>query len=263
VPLPQILLLFPAGILSGIVSTVAGLASLVSYPALLLAGLPPVTANISNTIALVANGAGAVLGSQKELRGQGPRLRKSLPITLAGGLAGGLVLIVAPSDSFARVVPFFIAGAALIVLFPNQVRALPGLLRRRAPDSVAPHPGPVRGAELLMFTGIFFTGMYGGYFGAAAGVIMMALLTATLDTPFTVTNALKNTLGEAANAVAAILFLCTSTPRWDAIVPLALGMFVGGYIGPRIFRRLNAVFLHWLIGLLALGLAVVLFIQAY
>ncbi|MFT8636566.1 MAG: sulfite exporter TauE/SafE family protein [Pseudoclavibacter sp.] len=271
----QMFLLVPAGILAGIVSTVAGLASLVSYPALLLVGLPPVVANMSNTVALVANGIGAVISSRRELRGQGRILWRITPIATVGGLGGGIVLLAAPSESFTRVVPFFIAAAALVVLFPDQVRALPGWLRalggrRRtaaAPQPDAPLPGPADGPSVLarvgFLVGVFLTGAYGGYFGAAAGVLMMALLTATLTTPFAVTNAIKNTVMEAANAVAALLFLLRASPDWQAIVPLAIGMFVGGYVGPAIFRRLRVPLLRWLIGGLALLLATVLFLEAY
>lgn len=272
----QMFLLVPAGILAGIVSTVAGLASLVSYPALLLVGLPPVVANMSNTVALVANGIGAVISSRRELRGQGRILWRIIPIATVGGLAGGIILLAAPSESFTRVVPFFIAAAALVVLFPDQVRALPRRLRAlggrrrttsapQSPDVPLPEPadGPSVLARVGFLVGVFLTGAYGGYFGAAAGVLMMALLTATLTTPFAVTNAIKNTVMEAANAVAALLFLLRAAPDWQAIVPLAVGMFMGGYVGPAIFRRLRVPLLRWLIGGLALLLAAVLFLEAY
>lgn len=253
----QILLLVPAGILAGIVSTVAGLASLVSYPALLLLGLPPVVANVTNTVSLVANGIGALISSRRELRGRGHELARLLPLVLAGGLSGGIILLAAPSGSFEKVVPFFIAGAAFTILFPGAVNRLlggqrPGLAQPRG-----------LGAQAGYAMAIFLVGAYSGYFGAAAGVLMLALLSSRGQRSFAVDNALKNMAMAGSNLIATILFLFRTTVRWDAVLPLAAGLFIGGYLGPAIFRRLSTTLLRRGIAALALLLAAILFAGAY
>lgn len=252
-------ILIPVGILSGIVSSVAGLASLVSYPALLLLGMPPVQANVANTVSLVWNGIGSVLSSRRELRGQQRELLLILPLVVAGGLTGGLILLAAPSKTFELIVPFFILGAAALIFRP------PRRMRKTETALFAATVEPTRTAWwwVAYGTAIFLTGAYGGYFGAAAGVILLALLSSTSDRPFAVSNALRNAAMPAANLTAAILFCFTTSIRWDVVVPLAIGLFIGGYIGPIIFRRLHTAFIRKLIGVLACALAVALFIEAY
>ena len=258
----QILLLVPAGVLAGIVSTVAGLASLVSYPALLLMGLPPVAANVTNTISLVANGTGAVISSGRELRNRGRDLAKLLPLVLAGGLTGGIVLLAAPSDSFEKVVPFFIAGAAFTILFPGAVFSLRRLLGTRRGAPRAPQERDL-GAQVGYAVAIFLVGAYSGYIGAAAGVLMLALLSSRGQRPFAVDNALKNAAMAGSNLIASVLFLFRTTVRWDAVVPLAAGLFIGGCLGPAIFRRLETTLLRRIIAGLAMVLAGALFVEAY
>ncbi len=305
----QVALLVPAGILAGVVSTVAGLASLVSYPALLLVGLPPVVANVTNTVSLVANGLGAVISSRRELRGRGHEVATLLPLVLSGGLSGGIVLLAAPSDSFEKVVPFFIAGAALTIQFPGAVDKLRHLprsapvaagtpeqdrvvltggrgpqrngtasTRRRYPiggrpvaarapvgrteGSVAPAAGSIA-SQPGYAVAVFLVAAYGGYFGAAAGVLMLALLNSRGDRPFAVDNALKNAAMAGANLVAAVLFLARTAVCWEAVIPLAAGLFIGGCLGPAIFRRLGTTLLRRVIAGLAVALAVALFADAY
>ena len=265
--LAQILLLIPAGVLAGLVGTIAGVASLVSYPALLLMGVAPVTSNMSNTIALVADGAASIASSRPELRGQGHVLARILPCSILGGLVGGTLLLVSPAGSFERIVPFLIAGAALLILFPKAQVNFRSWLSRIAAGGHT--PGTVNTARIspgiraVYALAYFLVGVYGGYFGAAAGVAMLALLSSLSDRSFVIDNALKNTTMACANLVAAALFLLRTSPQWDVIIPLAIGMTVGGYLGPVIFRHLNTMLLRRIIGVLAIGLAVSLFVDAY
>lgn len=262
-------LLALAGVAAGIVSTVAGMASLVSYPALLVAGLPPVLANVTNTVALVANGVGAILGSRPELRGHARDLARLLPLTLAGGIAGGAVLLAAPSDSFERIVPFLIAGAGATILLPHRAAVAVGATAGSAPASTAKgeEPTPRRElgtfAEILFAAAVFLVGAYGGYFGAAAGVLMLALLDWRGGHRLSVDNALKNTAMAGANLVAAVLFALRSPVRWSAALPLALGLFVGGWIGPAIFRRVHTAILRRIIAGLSFLLAAALLIDSF
>jgi uncharacterized membrane protein YfcA len=238
-----------AGFGAGVTGSVAGLASLISYPALLAVGLPPVTANVSNTVALVFNSVGSVGGSRPELIGQRALARHLGPIAIAGGLTGGLVLVATPSSAFAFVVPWLIGLASLAILIqPNP-----------APPASTPVPRPT----WKLSAGVFLVAVYGGYFGAAAGVLLIALLLVTTAEPLARANALKNLLLGLANAVAAVAFVFVGPVRWSAVVPLAAGCLIGGRLGPLIVRRVPAAPLRAVIGIAGLGLAVHLGLDAY
>jgi uncharacterized membrane protein YfcA len=159
------LLLVPAGVVAGITGSVAGLASLVSYPALLALGLPPVIANVSNAVALVFGGIGAVSASRVELAGQARRIAPLALATISGGVIGSLLLMIAPAVSFVYVVPWLIAGASAAVLLPRRIGP------RAANHAHKP----------ALYAGTTIIGVYGGYFGAASGVLFLALLLATTD----------------------------------------------------------------------------------
>jgi uncharacterized membrane protein YfcA len=245
---PDVLLLCAAGIGAGLSGSIAGLASLFSYPALLAVGLAPVTANVTNTVALVFGGAGSVVASRPEWRGQDRRrLGKLVSVATAGGLVGGLLLIHAPAGSFERVVPVLIALASVGVLVP----------RRRAADRAA------TGDPRWLVPSVFGVGIYGGYFGAAAGTMLLALfLVASADT-FVNCNALKNIVLGAANGVAAVLFAVSAHVRWMMVVPLAFGLLIGGVCGPVVVRHAPVKPLRWLIALAGIGLAIHLGLQEY
>lgn len=232
-------LLVLAGVGGGLTGSVAGLASLVSYPALLAAGLPPVTANITNTVALVASSVGSTLGSRPELTGQGPRLRRLLPAGAVGGLLGAVLLLGTSSGVFERVVPWLIAAGSLAILLP----------RRAAPRLVV-------GADArALGLGVTAVAVYGGYFGAGAGVIMLALLLAGTTDSLPRGNALKNVVLGVANGVAAVTLALLHPVAWSVAIPLGLGFLVGGRLGPAVVRRLPAGPLRVLIAVCGLGLA--------
>jgi uncharacterized protein len=245
----DLLALVLAGFGAGLVGTVAGLASLISYPVLLAVGLPPVAANVTNTVALVFSGVGSALGSRPELRGQGPRLLRLGTAAVLGGLAGGALLLLTPSESFAAVVPVLLALASAMILFAPP----PSDLQRRADarDGFA------------MTGGMFLVAVYGGYFGAAAGVMMLALLLIASGETLVRSIAAKNLLLFLANGVAAVMFVLAGPVRWDAVLPLAVGFFVGGRVGPAVARRAPARPLRILVGLAGLVLAAVLGVDAY
>lgn len=257
-----LVILFPAGILAGIASTVAGLASLVSYPALLLAGLPPVSANVTNTASLIFTAVGSGMASKRELRGHGRDLLKLLPPMIGGSLCGGLLLLVAPASSFTHVVPFFIFSAALLILWPELPHpSFPGHPRKiPAGDKTGRRKSGILAA--MVWLAIFLVGAYTGYFGAAGGVVMLAILAATSRLKFAEYNALKNMSMGASNLVATVLFAFRGHIYWLAVPPLAVGFFFGGLIGPHIVRHISARLLSIGIAICAMGLAVFLFIRA-
>lgn len=245
-------LLVLAGVGGGLVGSVVGLASLVTYPALLAAGLSPVTANVTNTVALVASGIGSSVSSRPELSGQRARLVRLAPVFALGGLAGAVLLVTTPGEVFERVVPFLVAGASVLMLLQPRLRALS---RRPAARDDAPE-------SRLAVGGLLLVAVYGGYFGAAAGVIIPVLLGFVLDTTIQRLVALKNILLMVSNVVAAALFLALGLVDVLVAVPLALGILVGGWVGPIVARRLPQTLLRAVIGVAGLGLAVRLWATA-
>jgi uncharacterized membrane protein YfcA len=238
-----------AGLGGGLSGSIAGLASLVSYPALLAVGLPPVAANVTNTVSLVFSSIGSISGSRAELSGQRARARRLAFFAVAGGICGGVLLLATPSAQFARIVPWLIGLASLAIL----IRPDPA----RTPPAAGHHP------TWALAAGVFVVGVYGGYFGAAAGVILLALLLLSTAEPLARSNALKNLLLGLANAVAAVAFAIFGPVHWTAVVPLALGFLVGGRLGPVVVRRAPAGILRVLIACAGLGLAVHLGLDAY
>jgi uncharacterized membrane protein YfcA len=250
----EFVLLVLAGIGAGLTGSIAGLASLISYPALLAAGIPPVTANVTNTVALVLNSVGSVSASRPELTGQGARLRRLAIAAVLGGAVGMALLLLTPSGAFERIVPWLIGGASIALL----VQRPPGELAAEA----ATHPHP-RGDPRWLPLGTFAIAIYGGYFGAAAGVMMLAMFLFGTGTGLPVSNALKNVVLGCANAVAALGYVLLTSIAWSAAIPLAIGLFAGGRLGPPLVRRAPQKLLRRLIGLAGIALAVKLGLDAY
>ncbi|KUI20578.1 transporter [Mycobacterium sp. GA-1285] len=244
-------LLFAAGVLGGLTGSIAGLASVATYPALLLFGLPPVTANVTNTVALVFNGIGSVLGSRPELEGQGRWIRRTAPIAVFGGVAGAALLLTTPAGGFERSVPILLGVASVAILLP-----------RRAPRD-APSAGRRRAAVVIEATAVFLICIYGGYFGAAAGVLLLALLLRTGHASLAEANAGKNVILGVANLVAAVVFALLAPVHWGAMLVLGLGCLVGSRLGPVVVRHAPAGPLRVVIGAAGVALAVKLAVDTY
>ena len=233
---PDTLLVLAAGLGAGVLSSTVGVASLLSFPTLVALGLPPVTANVSNTLGLVPAGVSGAVGYREELR-EAPRLAALILLVCAIGAAGGAALLLGlPPGVFEAVVPWLILFTCLLVgLQPRVAR----WLRRRRGEA---HPERLHMSPVT--TGFAtLTGVYGGYFGAGAGVMMVAVLGLGTDLELRVVNGLKTVSLMAGNVVAGLVFVVVADPRWDVVVLLAAGSLVGGYVGARIGRRLpDAVF---------------------
>ncbi|KRB47304.1 sulfite exporter TauE/SafE family protein [Terrabacter sp. Root181] len=227
----QMLAVLGAGLGAGILTTTVGVASLLSFPVLLAVGLPPVVANASNTVGLVPAGVSGSFGYRAELR-EHPRITWTVVATCAVGAVGGAVLLLAlPSSVFEAVAPWLILFTCLLVgVQPWVARRL----RARGGKDLGPRTrmGPVTTFFALL------TGVYGGYFGAGSGVMMVAVLGLGLDIDLRVVNALKTLAIFAGNVVAGIIFVAVADLDWQAIGLLAAGSVVGGYVGARIGRRL-------------------------
>ena len=286
----DVLVLIGAGALAGVVSTVAGLASLVSYPVLLALGLSPLSANVTNTVALTFTGAGAAAGSRPELAGQGGRVLRLGAVTMLGGAAGAAVLLLTPPGAFEYVAPALIGASSLALLLQPAIRRPrtggPATGRDPGPDSgsdsgpvAGPDPGPVAGPGSVasgpgagqprgedswpLRVAMFGVAAYIGYFGAAGGILMLAVLAAMLTESLARINALKNVISGLANAVAAVGFAVFGPVRWAFVVPLAAGFLAGGWAGPAIVRRLPGPVLRGLVGAAGLIVAVKLGLSTY
>jgi uncharacterized membrane protein YfcA len=235
-----------AGVFAGGINTVVGSGTLVTFPVLLAIGYPPVVANVSNTVGLVPGSVSGAIGYRKELAGQRARVLRLGVASLLGGITGAVLLLTLPESAFEAIVPVLIAIAlVLVVLQPRLSRMV---AERRT--SARPHGGP------LLWTGIYGTGVYGGYFGAAQGIILLALMGIAIpDEDLQRLNALKNVLAAIVNGVAAVVFIAVADVAWAPALILAAGAAAGGQIGAKVGRRLSPALLRGLI--VAVGIAAI------
>jgi uncharacterized membrane protein YfcA len=225
------------GLGAGVLTSTVGVASLLSFPVLVAVGLPPVVANASNTVGMTPAGLSGSFGYRQELR-QHPRATAAVIVTCAVGSVGGAVLLLAlPSGVFEAVVPWLILFTCLLVGVSPPLNKW--LRRHDDPDAEQRH-------TMSPVTTFFatLTGVYGGYFGAGSGVMMMAVLGLGTDLEFRIVNALKTLAVMAANVVATLIFLVVADLDWAAVGLLAAGSVIGGYVGSRIGRRLPATLLR-------------------
>ena len=225
-----------AGLCAGMINTIVGSGTLITFPALLAFGVPSVSANVSNTIGLVAGGISGTLGYRAELAGKGGHLKRIVPFSLLGSLIGALLLLVLPNRAFDAIVPVLIGIGMLLVV------AGPWLNKRAALAHATIVGQNLTGPRLIALgIGVFAAGIYGGYFGAAQGVILMGLMSALWPIDLQEVNAIKNVLGTIVNAVAALTFLVVSPHHinWAVAGLIAVGAALGGVLGARIGRQLS------------------------
>ncbi|GAA2720729.1 MULTISPECIES: sulfite exporter TauE/SafE family protein [Streptomyces] len=228
----EALAVFTAGIGAGTINTIVGSGTLLTFPVLLATGLPPITANVSNTLGLVTGNISGAVGYRRELRGQGRRIALFGTTALAGGLTGAALLLALPSSAFDAIVPALIGLAlVLVVLQPRLARAL---ARRRERNGTA---APTDGGPALL-AGLLLASAYGGYFGAAQGVLYLSLMGVLLHDDLQRINGLKNILAVVVNGVAALFFVFVAPVDWTAVLLIAVGSTLGGQLGARLGRRL-------------------------
>ncbi|MFD7342562.1 sulfite exporter TauE/SafE family protein [Streptomyces violascens] len=246
----EALAVFAAGIGAGTINTIVGSGTLLTFPVLLATGLPPITANVSNALGLVPGSISGAIGYRHELRGQTRRVLRLGGIALLGGLAGAILLLALPSSSFDAIVPVLVGAALVLVLF--QPRLAAAIKRRRETRGTEAHPEG--GAALL--AGLFLASMYGGYFGAAQGVLYLSLMGLLLHDSLQRINAVKNILGAVVNGIAAVFFLFVAEFDWTAVLLIAVGSTIGGQIGAKVGRRLKPAVLRGVI--IAVGVVAIL-----
>jgi len=251
-------LVLAAGLAAGLVNVVVGSGTLITFPTLLALGYPPVTANVSNTVGLVPASLAGVVGYRRELVGQGPRLVRLGIASVIGGVAGTVLLLQAPSEVFTVAVPVLVAVACVLVaLQPWLSRRLATRDANRIEAGEIVRPPPAHGSLLLLVL-IALTGVYGGYFGAAQGAILIAIMGVGLAEHLQRLNAIKNALVLLINGVAGVIFAVIAPISWEAAGLVAAGSLLGGVIGARIGPRLPPAVLRGAI--LAVGAVTVVFL---
>lgn len=222
-----------AAVWAGGINTLVGSGTLVTFPVLLALGVPPVTANVSNSIGLVAGGVSGTIGYLPEMKGMGRRVAQLVPMSVVGAITGALLLLVLPPEAFAAIVPVLIGLGILLVIFgPRLQRWTKG----RHEDG-----GPMPTGHLVaLMAGVLFAGVYGGYFGAAQGVILIGLLSALSTEPLQALNGLKNALSLVVNAIGSLVFIIVAPELvdWRIAGLVAVGALLGGVLGARYGRRL-------------------------
>lgn len=231
-PWYEVVALLVAGMAAGTINTIVGSGTLITFPTLLFFGFPPLVANVSNNVGLVAGGLTGIHGYRAELTGQAGTLRRLVPLSFLGAATGALLLLKLPESAFDAIVPVLIAASLVLVLLGPRVQ---GWAAARHPDHDS------RGRRLLMTFGVFATGVYGGYFGAAQGILLVGIMSVLMTIGLQRVVALKNVLATVANAVAAVIFMLVAWERidWSVAALIALGSMVGGYAGARVGRRLS------------------------
>jgi uncharacterized membrane protein YfcA len=244
------LAIFVTGVAAGTVNVVVGSGSLITFPTLLALGYPPVLANVSNSVGLTPGNVSATVAYRRELVGQRQRLLTLGGASLLGGLVGATLLLALPHSVFKAAVPVLIAVAAVLMALQPRMRT-----RLEARGTTGTHGGAG------LFVGVFLTGIYGGYFGAAQGVILIALLAIFIDDDLQRLNGTKNALALIVNAVAGVVFIATTHIAWSVAGLIAAGAIIGGQVGGRYGRRLPAPLLRGVIVVAGLGVAIGLAVE--
>lgn len=230
--LTHFILILIAGTAAGTINTVVGSGSLITFPTLVALGYPPLLANVSNNIGLVPGSVSGVIGYRRELVGQQDRLRRLVPASVLGGLTGSTLLLILPSKVFQKVVVVLI-GIALVLVIVQPI------LSKRLAARRAEGGHGSRDVTFVLAAFVFATGIYGGYFGAAQGIILIAVLSIFLDDELQRLNASKNVLAMSVNAVASVVFIFSTEVDWKVVATIAIGSTIGGQIGAHVGRRLN------------------------
>ncbi|TPR37816.1 sulfite exporter TauE/SafE family protein [Apilactobacillus micheneri] len=242
-----IIFLIFIGVISGIINSIIGMASLISYPALISVGIPPVLANASNTVALISSGISSTLSSLRELKGHWKSACPVILLNAVGGLIGSILLLHSSNEAFSKIIPFLIFFAACTILIPTK------------------HQDKKTTAKSTFWEYVLLglVGIYVGYFGAGAGVIMIAVLSRITNSSYNVYNATRNVATLASNLMASIVFILVANLYWKELIILAIGLFIGGFIGPIIVRYIPTKIMKNGVGIFAIFLSIYLFIKAF
>ncbi|MGZ5416687.1 MAG: sulfite exporter TauE/SafE family protein [Nocardioides sp.] len=230
-----------AGVAAGTINTVVGSGTLITFPTLLAFGVPPVTANVSNTVGLVPGSLSGAIGYRRELEGQRGRLLRLGSASFVGGVAGAALLLVLPAEAFDAIVPVLVASGCVLVVLQPRISAWVSARAEATGREVHPH------GAAWVWSLVLLAGVYGGYFGAAQGVLLMAILGVGLQETMQRNNATKNVLALLVNGVAALVFIAVADVDWTVAGLIAVGSVIGGQIGATVGRRLPSTVLRGVI----------------
>lgn len=246
--------LFAAGALGGALNSVAGGGSFIAFPALLFSGVPPIPANATNTIALWTGAAASGGAYRKRLDIARRVMIPLLTVSLIGGVAGAILLLKTPAQTFMRVIPWLIAGATLLFAFGRRLAT-----RRKSIVEHETTPGELVAATLFQLV----VAVYGGYFGGGMGIVMLAMLATLGMTDIHSMNALKSVMGFVINGVAVVVFVVERAVYWKHGVIMIAGGIVGGYLGAHYAQKLPQIWIRWFVVLVGAGMATYFFWKAY
>ena len=244
-----------AAVAAGLINALAGGGTLITFPILMAIGLPAVSANVTNTVALCPGYLGGTLAQSKDLKDQKRRLWVSLPAAVLGGLAGGILLLHTGEKLFSNLVPFLILLASVLLAIQNPVR---NWLTRRQERGTA---GPT--TELWVFAPVFLGAIYGGYFGAGLSVIVLAVLGLIMNDNLTRLNALKQVIALATNLSAALFFVFSGKVVWGVALVMAIGALLGGAIGGRLASRIKPATLRWMVVIIGFLVGIIYLVKTY
>lgn len=245
-------LLFGAAVTAGVMNALAGGGTLVTFPALLLAGVPAIRANATSTVALVPGAAASLAGYRREVGAHSRWLTTLLIPSLLGGAIGSVLLLMTPEKLFERLAPWLVLFATLLFFF--QI-----VWARRRPEAHAPEPGSRAVASVVQF----FAAIYGGYFGAGVGIVMLVILGFLGLTDIHAMNGLKNFFGICINSVAALYFIVRGAVDWPLALLMTAGAVVGGFLGANFARRIGKEKARVAVVAIGLGITLVLFLQRH
>jgi len=247
------ILIFLAALAAGFINAIAGGGTLVSFPILLAVGISPVVANVTNTVALVPGTIGGMWSQRKDFKSQYQRLLKLLPVAIVGGVAGGLLILNTSEDAFKNMIPYLILLATLLLAAQIKIK---NWVIERIGHAHTEHHNP-----LVMMSLVFLAAIYGGYFGAGLGVILMAVLGFVTDDSMTRLNFLKQALGFAINLAAAIYFAFSGKVDWMVALVMIFGSLLGGLVGGKLAGKMKPEVLRWLVVSAGLIAATIFFLK--
>ncbi len=243
-----------AAFVAGGINSIAGGGTLISFPALMYIGVSPVMANATNTVAIWPGSFAGVLGFREDIKKLQHWLLWLMIPSLLGGFAGAMILLRTPEKTFARIVPLLILGATLLL-------AAQEMISRHLKRFMSSHGKPSRGWIIFAFTFQFFVSVYGGYFGAGMGILMLAALGLIGMQDLHQMNGLKNLLAICINGVAAIYFALQGAVVWTDVLIMAVASIIGGFAGARLAHRLGRKFVRGAVVVIGLVMTVVLFVK--
>jgi hypothetical protein len=244
---------FIAALAAGFTNAIAGGGTLITFPVLVAIGIPPIAANITNTIALCPGYFGGVYAQRKDFYSQKKTLLKILPVSIIGGIAGGLLLLQTSENSFKTLIPYLILLATLLLAVQTQLKKI---IKKRSEKSTYKTKN-----NTALFVLVFLAAIYGGYFGAGLGVILMAVLGLVLDDSLTQLNALKQAISLSVNVSAAIYFAFSDQVYWLFVAVMVIGSIIGGLIGGKVAGSVKSEILRWTIVIIGLVVAVIYFVK--